>query len=91
MQLNSVGYKTNVNIVDRPVTNHGIKGMPTAAQGKNQINEVLGPKRQFHDKSYFLNLLRAKNNEINKEINKFKAEVEEINKDNAQYLTLERK
>jgi intraflagellar transport protein 74 len=36
-------------------------------------------------------LLKNKNNEIVVEINKMKTEVEDINKDNSTYLTLERK
>jgi vacuolar-type H+-ATPase subunit D/Vma8 len=38
-----------------------------------------------------LNLLKSKNNEIDGEIFKMKSEVEDINKDNNTYLTLERK
>lgn len=38
-----------------------------------------------------MNLLKTKNNEIVGEINKMKQEVEDINKDNTTYLTLERK
>jgi intraflagellar transport protein 74 len=38
-----------------------------------------------------LNLLKGKNAEIMNEINKMKSEVEEINKDNSTYMTLERK
>jgi len=36
-------------------------------------------------------LLKSKNGDIQNEIHKLKNEVEEINKDNATYLTLERK
>ena len=36
-------------------------------------------------------MLKSKNNEISNEITKMKQEVEEINKDNSTYLTLERK
>ena len=50
-----------------------------------------GPGRQIYDRSYFANLLKSKNNDIMNEINKLKSEVEEINKDNTTYLTLERK
>lgn len=77
-----VGYNTSVNIVNRPVTNHGISGLTTAGQG---------PKRKVYDKSYYLNLLKSKNTEISSEIHKFKKEIEVINKDNQSYLTLERK
>lgn len=38
-----------------------------------------------------MNLLKSKNGEITNEINKLKLEVEEINKDNNTYMTLERK
>jgi intraflagellar transport protein 74 len=78
----SVGYNTNVNIVNRPVTNHGVAGISATGQG---------PKRKIYDKSYYLNLLKSKNTEISSEITKFKKEIEVINKDNQTYLTLERK
>ena len=38
-----------------------------------------------------MNLLKSKNTEIMNEINKMKQEVEDINKDNSTYLTLEKK
>jgi intraflagellar transport protein 74 len=50
-----------------------------------------GPGRQIYDRTYYLNLLKGKNNEIVGEIGKMKQEVEDINKDNTTYLTLERK
>jgi intraflagellar transport protein 74 len=50
-----------------------------------------GPGRQIYDRSYYLNLLKTKNNDIVGEISKMKQEVEDINKDNNNYLTLERK
>ena len=50
-----------------------------------------GPGRQIYDRSYYLNLLKSKNTEVMNEINKMKSEVEEINKDNQTYMTLERK
>ena len=50
-----------------------------------------GPGRQIYDRSYYLNLLKTKNNDIVGEIQKMKSEVEDINKDNNSYLTLERK
>jgi intraflagellar transport protein 74 len=51
----------------------------------------MGPGRQIYDRNYFANLLKNKNNEIVSEIQKMKQEVEDINKDNNTYLTLERK
>jgi len=38
-----------------------------------------------------LNALRQKNTELSTEITKFKKEVEDINKDNATYMVLEKK
>ena len=51
----------------------------------------LGPKRQVYDRSYYLQQIRTKNNELSREIQNFKKEVEDINKDNATYMTLEKK
>ena len=55
------------------------------------MTQAKGPGRQIYDRSYYMNLLKQKNNEVMNEINKLKTEVEEINKDNTTYLTLERK
>lgn len=44
-----VGQNTKVNVVDRPMTNHGVGGMKTAAQG---------PGRQIYDRTYYMNLLK---------------------------------
>ena len=80
--LSGVGYNTKVTAIDRPVTNHGMSGIKVQNQG---------PGRQIYDRSYYMNQLKNKNNEIVTEINKMKQEVEDINKDNNTYLTLERK
>lgn len=82
VNLGGVGYNTKVASVERPVTNHGLTGMGASS---------IGPGRQIYDRNYYNNLLRNKNNEIATEINKMKQEVDDINKDNATYLTLERK
>jgi intraflagellar transport protein 74 len=79
-----VGQNTKVNVVERPITNHGVSVVGIKSN-------AAGPGRQIHDRSYFLNLLKSKNTEIMNEINKMKSEVEEINKDNSTYMTLERK
>lgn len=68
--------------MDRPVTNHGMSGMKAGS---------LGPARQIYDRNYYLNLMKTKNNEIADEIQKMKQEVSDINRDNAKYLTLERR
>jgi len=77
-----VGYNTKVTAIERPVTNHGMSGIKVSNQG---------PGRQIYDRSYYYNLLKTKNSEIVNEIDKMKQEVEQINKDNQTYLTLERK
>lgn len=77
-----VGYNTNVSVVNRPVTQHGVSGVTATSHG---------PKRKIYDKSYYLNLLKSKNTEIHSEITKFKKEIDHINKDNQTYLTMERK
>ena len=82
MNLGGVGYNTKVTSVERPVTNAGLSGIKAAG---------IGPGRQIYDRNYYNTLMRNKNNEIATEINKMKQEVEDINKDNATYLNLERK
>ena len=82
VNLSGVGYNTKVSSIDRPVTNHGLSGMTTAA---------VGVGRQVYDRNYYFNLLKNKNNDIANEVNNMKQEVDNINKDNATYLTLERK
>lgn len=77
-----VGYNTKVSSVDRPVTNHGLSGISGGQ---------VGPGRQVYDRNYYFNLLKNKNNEIALEVQKMKEEVDNINKDNSTYLTLERK
>jgi intraflagellar transport protein 74 len=81
--FSGVGQNTKINVVERPMTNHGVGvALKTGASG---------PGRQIYDRNYYLNLVKSKNNEIMNEINKMKQEVEEINKDNSTYLTLEKK
>ena len=80
--LTGVGYNTKVTAIDRPVTNHGMSGIKATNQG---------PGRQIYDRSYYFNLLKGKNGMIVDEITKMKQEVEDINKDNTNYLALERK
>jgi intraflagellar transport protein 74 len=82
--FSGVGQNTKVNVVERPITNHGVSvvGLKAAAGG---------PGRQIYDRSYYLNMLKQKNGDIMNEINKMKSEVDEINKDNQTYMTLERK
>ena len=82
VNYSGVGQTTEVKTDFRPVTNHGMVGISTANKG---------PGRQIYDRTYFFNLLKNKNSEIMTEISKMKQEVEDINKDNSTYLSLERK
>lgn len=49
-----------------------------------------GPKRQIYDRSYYLTQLQKKNSVLHQEIQKFKNEIEVINKDNVAYTGLEK-
>ena len=84
VNYSGVGQNTQIKVVERPITNHGVGlgGVKSSATG---------PGRQIYDRNYYSNLLKQKNAEIMNEINKMKTEVEEINKDNSTYLTLEKK
>jgi intraflagellar transport protein 74 len=82
LNYSGVGMNAKIQSLDRPVTNHGLSGMKAGS---------LGPGRQYYDRNYYVNLMKTKNNEIADEINKMKQEVNDINKDNAKYLTLERR
>ena len=83
VNYSGVGLNTKVNAIERPVTGAGGL-MPMASKN-------MGPGRQIYDRNYYFNLLKQKNQEIGGEIHKMKGEVEEINRDNQTYLTLERK
>jgi hypothetical protein len=54
-QPTAVRTDINMNIVNRPVTNHGLGGV----KGLNA-----GPGRQVVDRSFVLNMLRSKIQEI---------------------------
>lgn len=49
--FSGVGQNTKVNVVERPITNHGVSvvGLKGTASG---------PGRQIYDRSYFLNTLK---------------------------------
>lgn len=64
------------------VTQHGIPGLNVASTGTT--------KQQIYDRTYYLNLIKQKNVELQNEIIKLKEEVETIRKDNQLYVTLER-
>jgi len=77
-----VGLNTEVNIKDRPVTREGMVGIAPGA---------MGPGRQVVDGSYYVGKLRQKTVELQAEIDKMKAEVEQYHKDSSTYQQYERK
>lgn len=77
-----VGMVTNVEINARPVTQQGMSGMKTAGQG---------PGRQVADKSFFLNTLRVKIQEISTEMNKLQGEIDQKQREGNEYAHLQRR
>lgn len=73
---------TNVEINARPVTQQGMSGMKTAGQG---------PGRQVADKSFFLNTLRVKIQEISSEMNKLQGEIDQKQREGNEYAHLQRR
>jgi len=76
-----VGMNTQMNIADRPTTQQGLSGMRTAGHG---------PARQVQDNSYYIQLLRAKCEEVQQEIGALKGNIDQAQKDNNDYGQLER-
>ena len=79
--MSGVGFQTDVRIPERLVTQHGITGIKVGTQG---------PQRQIYDQTYYLNILKQKNVDLQNEITKLNEEVETIKKDNQLYVSLER-
>lgn len=80
---NSIGLNTDLeHLQNRPVTNQGMAGMKTGHGG---------PQRQFYDRSFFINELKKRNLMLAKEIERFKREISQIQKDHDLYSKLERK
>jgi intraflagellar transport protein 74 len=76
--------QTEVNVVVRPVTGmaSGVSGMPT----KN-----MGPGRVIADKGYYVTDLNKKTNDISRELDNMRFEMNKIDADTALYAQLERK
>jgi len=81
VNLAGLGGK-EVKVVDRPITRGGLSGMKAGGQG---------PGRAIYDKSYYIGVIRQKNSELRQEIQRFQDEMDDINRNNDQYLTLEKK
>lgn len=81
VNLTGPGFQ-EVNMQNRPVTQHGLAGIRA---------DKAGPGRIVYDKSYYMGILRQKNQELLKELDRFHREFDEINVSNSTYLTLEKK
>jgi intraflagellar transport protein 74 len=82
-QFNTIGISTNLNLQDRPLTN---QGLGTAGRQTAQ-----GPRRRFHDRTYYVSKLKTSNRDLANEITKFQSEIETIKKDHDVYQQLERR
>jgi len=78
----NLGPAANINLVNRPVTQQGLTGIKTSAQG---------PKRTVYDRTYYLNQLKQKSYEIAAEIQMFRKRNEEVDKEQNLYGQLENK
>jgi intraflagellar transport protein 74 len=81
VNLTGPGFQ-EVNMQNRPVTMHGLTGIRA---------DKAGPGRIVYDKSYYMGILRQKNQELLKELDNFHREMDDINASNSTYLTLEKK
>ena len=82
MQMGMMGgsvLQQGLKVDDRPVTQQGMGGMKTAGQG---------PGRQIFDRSYYIGLLRAKQSELNQEIEKIHQKWERLQQDHASFFKL---
>jgi hypothetical protein len=77
-----VGMTTNIKVVERPVTHQGVPGMKNTAQAHT---------RQIYDRGYYITALNKKNKEIMIETNKFRKDIEDLNRDNQLFLQLEKR
>ncbi len=80
--MNSVGYNANLNIADRPITNLG------GISGVDRSITKTSSGRKIIDRYYYINLFKKKINDIQMENSVLKNEVESINKDIADYHSL---
>ena len=78
----NLGAGASLNLVNRPVTQQGLSGVKTSAQG---------PRRQIYDRSYYQNQLKQKSYEIAAEIQMFKKRTDEIDKEHGLYGQLEKR
>eukprot|EP01135_Chromosphaera_perkinsii_P003353 Nk52_evm53s240 gene=Nk52_evmTU53s240 len=72
---------TSIMVVDRPMTQQGLRGIKTGSQG---------PSRQVQDKTYHLGVLRSKISELQGEVVRMTKEIDTYDRDNSNYLTHEK-
>nr|AAO92260.1 intraflagellar transport protein component IFT74/72 [Chlamydomonas reinhardtii] len=71
-----------LQVENRPITNHGVSGMKTAAAGVG---------RQVLDKNYFMNELRQKRMEIAQVTSNMKSDLEALERKQAQYNSMDKR
>ncbi|CAD5122516.1 DgyrCDS10939 [Dimorphilus gyrociliatus] len=79
-----VALSSQVRVADRPMTKQGLGGMKTA----------VGPRRNqrlVKDRTYFLGLLRTKNQELSSEISNLQREADKTVEDQSTYVTYEKR
>ncbi|KAG2495583.1 hypothetical protein HYH03_006183 [Edaphochlamys debaryana] len=72
----------SLQVENRPITNHGVSGMKTAAAGVG---------RQVLDKNYFMNELRQKRMEIAQVTQQMKSDLEAVERKQAQYNSMDKR
>jgi len=81
-----VGLVTPLNIDARPVTQQGV-----AAARVKTGQATAGPGRQVADKTYYLNILRTKTQDISKEMDKLQSEIETKQQEGVDFVHLQRR
>jgi hypothetical protein len=76
-----LALSANVNVSDRPVTGHGVKGMTSQGQGSGRL---------VQDTAYYVGLLRKKIQDVSSETVKLETEIGQQSKDTTQYAQLEK-
>jgi len=78
----TVGLDTNVEIENRPITQHGMSGMQTKSSR--------GPSRKIADRNYYESLLKEKLVEIVREIDSMREQIKNYDSDKAEMSKLEK-
>eukprot|EP00656_Telonema_subtile_P032433 TRINITY_DN3560_c0_g1_i1.p1 TRINITY_DN3560_c0_g1~~TRINITY_DN3560_c0_g1_i1.p1 ORF type:complete len:633 (-),score=181.91 TRINITY_DN3560_c0_g1_i1:259-2157(-) len=81
-----VGLMTPLNIDARPVTQQGV-----AAARVKTGQATAGPGRQVADKTYYLNILRNKTQDISKEMDRLQEEIDTKQREGVDFVHLQRR